>query len=79
MSCTIKILAYSNSISPDNESVKCECISSYIPLDNQDVSKECHPPTTIIYCVEKNFKLEVFEDTDFQFDTNCVRVTSVDL
>ncbi|KHN45189.1 hypothetical protein glysoja_041018 [Glycine soja] len=59
--------------SPDNESVKCECIPSYIPLDNQDVSKECHPPTTIIYCVEKNFKLEVFEDTDFQFDTNCVR------
>ncbi|TKY71185.1 G-type lectin S-receptor serine/threonine-protein kinase RLK1 [Spatholobus suberectus] len=65
--------------SPNNESVKCECIPGYIPLDREDASKGCHPPAVINYCVEKNFTLQVFDDTDFQFDTNFVRITNVDL
>ncbi|XP_047173989.1 G-type lectin S-receptor-like serine/threonine-protein kinase LECRK2 [Vigna umbellata] len=64
--------------SPDNESVKCECIPGYIPLDDQDVSKGCHPPAVINYCAENNFKLQVFDDTDFHFDTHLVRLAGVD-
>ncbi|KOM44921.1 hypothetical protein LR48_Vigan06g022700 [Vigna angularis] len=62
----------------DNESIKCECIPGYIPLDDQDVSKGCHPPAVINYCAENNFKLQVFDDTDFYFDTHLVSLASVD-
>ncbi|KAK7405900.1 hypothetical protein VNO78_07512 [Psophocarpus tetragonolobus] len=66
--------------SPDNEAIKCECIPGYIPLDHKDVSKGCHPPVVINnYCEEINFKLLVFEDTDFQFDSNFFHITNVDL
>ncbi|XP_014520378.1 G-type lectin S-receptor-like serine/threonine-protein kinase LECRK2 [Vigna radiata var. radiata] len=65
--------------SPDNESIKCECIPGYIPLDDQDVSKGCHPPAVINYCAENNFKLQVFDDTDFYFDTHLVSLAGVDL
>ncbi|KAK7405895.1 hypothetical protein VNO78_07507 [Psophocarpus tetragonolobus] len=63
--------------SPSNESVKCECIPGYIPMDHQDVSKGCHPPAVINYCAEINFKLQVFEDTDFQFNTDFFRLANV--
>ncbi|XP_047173987.1 G-type lectin S-receptor-like serine/threonine-protein kinase LECRK1 [Vigna umbellata] len=64
--------------SPDNESVKCECIPGYIPLDDQDVSKGCRPPAVINYCAENNFKLQFFDDTDFHFVTHLVRLAGVD-
>ncbi|WVZ12660.1 hypothetical protein V8G54_017190 [Vigna mungo] len=64
--------------SPDNESINCECIPGYIPLDDQDVSKGCHPPVVINYCAENNFKLQVFDDTDFYFDTHLVSLAGVD-
>nr|KYP61784.1 Putative receptor protein kinase ZmPK1 [Cajanus cajan] len=70
--------AYGLCTSSDNESTKCECIPGYIPLDHEDVSKGCHPPAVINYCAETNFKLQVFEDTDFQFDTSFVHITDVD-
>ncbi|KAL2349493.1 hypothetical protein Fmac_003493 [Flemingia macrophylla] len=64
--------------SPDNESIKCECIPGYTPLDHEDVSQGCHPPSVVNYCAEKNFKLQVFDDTDFQFDMHLVQITDVD-
>ncbi|KOM27567.1 hypothetical protein LR48_Vigan442s000300 [Vigna angularis] len=64
--------------SPDNESIKCDCIPGYIPLDDQDVSKGCHPQAVINYCAENNFKLQVFDDTDFHFDTHLVSLAGVD-
>lgn len=79
--CRVSVVCgvYGLCSSPDNESVKCECIPGYIPLDNKDVSKGCHPPAVINYCAEKNFKLQVFDDTDFQFNTDFVRLHNVDL
>ncbi|KAK7308063.1 hypothetical protein VNO77_41654 [Canavalia gladiata] len=68
--------------SPDNESVKCDCIPGYIPLDQQDFSKGCHPETVINFCAEPsltNFKLQEFEDTDFQFYPDFVRIFNVSL
>ncbi|XP_027908356.1 G-type lectin S-receptor-like serine/threonine-protein kinase LECRK2 [Vigna unguiculata] len=64
--------------SPDNESVKCECIPGYIPFDDRDISKGCHPPAVINYCAENNFKLQVFDDTDFHFNTHLVSLAGVD-
>ncbi|XP_027362177.1 G-type lectin S-receptor-like serine/threonine-protein kinase LECRK1 [Abrus precatorius] len=68
--------------SPDNESVKCDCIQGYIPLDQEDLSKGCHPAAVINYCAEPsvmNFKVQVFEDTDFQFYPDFSHQTEVDL
>ncbi|CAJ1925490.1 unnamed protein product [Sphenostylis stenocarpa] len=79
--CRVNVVCgvYGLCTSPDNESVKCECIPGYIPLDHQDVSQGCHPPADINYCAETNFELQVFDDTDFQFNTDFFRLASVDL
>ncbi|KAK7366533.1 hypothetical protein VNO80_08526 [Phaseolus coccineus] len=78
--CRVNVVCgvYGLCTSPDNESVKCECIPGYIPLDDRDVSKGCHPPAVINYCAETNFKLQVFNDTDFNFDTRLLSLDSVD-
>ncbi|KAJ1384346.1 S-locus glycoprotein domain [Sesbania bispinosa] len=70
--------------SPDNESVNCDCIPGYVPLDQQDVSKGCHSSAVINYCAgssmtKLNFKLQVFDDTDFQFYPDFARIVGVDL
>ncbi|XP_045814263.1 G-type lectin S-receptor-like serine/threonine-protein kinase LECRK2 [Trifolium pratense] len=68
--------------SPDNESVNCDCIRGYIPFDQEDVSKGCHRETVINYCSGPNmmnFKLEVFDDTDFQFYPDFALINDVDL
>ncbi|WVZ12276.1 hypothetical protein V8G54_016806 [Vigna mungo] len=78
--CRVNVVCgvYGLCTSPDNESVKCQCLPGYIPLDDQDVSKGCRPPAVINYCAENNFKLQVFDDTDFHFDTHLVRLAGVD-
>jgi len=78
--CRVNVICgvYGLCSSPDNESVNCECIPGYIPLDDEDVSKGCHPPTVSNYCAETNFELRVFDDTDFQFNTDFVRLSGVD-
>ncbi|OIV94999.1 hypothetical protein TanjilG_22196 [Lupinus angustifolius] len=68
--------------SPDNNQVKCDCIPGYIPFDQQDVSKGCHPETVINYCAGPsvmNFKLQVIDDTDLQFYPDFSRINNVDL
>ncbi|KAL9327933.1 hypothetical protein ACSQ67_002936 [Phaseolus vulgaris] len=79
--CRVNVVCgvYGLCTSPDNESVKCECIPGYIPLDDQDVSKGCHPPAVINYCAETNFNLQVLDDTDFNFDIRLFSFDSVDL
>ncbi|RDY01207.1 G-type lectin S-receptor-like serine/threonine-protein kinase LECRK2, partial [Mucuna pruriens] len=75
--CRVNVVCglYGLCTSPDNESVNCECIPGYIPFDHQDISSGCHPPAVINFCAENNFKLQVFDDTDFQFATNFFRTT----
>ncbi|GAU18830.1 hypothetical protein TSUD_228200 [Trifolium subterraneum] len=68
--------------SPNNESVKCDCIQGYIPFDQEDVSKRCHPETVINYCSGPNvmnLKQNVFDDTDFQFYPDFALINDVDL
>jgi len=79
--CRVNVVCgvYGLCSSPDNESVKCECIPGYIPFDDQDVSKGCHPPAATNFCAETNFSLQVFDDTDFQFNTDFVRLSGFDL
>ncbi|XP_014519533.1 G-type lectin S-receptor-like serine/threonine-protein kinase LECRK2 [Vigna radiata var. radiata] len=78
--CRVNVVCgvYGLCTSPDNESVKCQCLPGYISLDDQDVSKGCRPPAVINYCAENNFKLQVFDDTDFHFDTHLIRLAGVD-
>ncbi|KAI4317806.1 hypothetical protein L6164_025646 [Bauhinia variegata] len=57
--------------SPDNEAIRCDCLPGYIPLDPNDVSQGCHPRAEVDYCAKpsmRNFKLEVIDDADLQFD-----------
>ncbi|KAI9115174.1 hypothetical protein K1719_014187 [Acacia pycnantha] len=57
--------------SPDNESVQCECLQGFVPFNTTNISFGCRPETVINYCAQDpsrlNFKLEVLDDTDFQF------------
>ncbi|KAJ4850976.1 hypothetical protein Tsubulata_041696, partial [Turnera subulata] len=70
--------------SPDNETVTCNCLPGYIPLDPNDVSKGCHPESMINYCADpsmSNFTIEVIDDADFPFEgfADLARVRNVDL
>ncbi|KAE9606455.1 putative protein kinase RLK-Pelle-SD-2b family [Lupinus albus] len=52
----------------------------YIPFDQEDVSKGCHPETVINYCAGPsmmNFKLQVIDDTDLQFYPDFARINDV--
>ncbi|XP_028773991.1 G-type lectin S-receptor-like serine/threonine-protein kinase LECRK2 [Neltuma alba] len=59
--------------SPDNETVQCECLPGFVPFNMTNEYLGCRPETVINYCAQDpsrlNFKLEVFDDTDFQFDS----------
>lgn len=59
--------------SPDNETVQCECVPGFIPFNTTNVALGCRPETVINYCAQDpsrlNFKLDVLDDTDFQFDS----------
>ncbi|KAI9115009.1 hypothetical protein K1719_014022 [Acacia pycnantha] len=61
------------STSPDNESMQCECLQGFVPFNTTNISLGCRPETVINYCAQDpsrlNFKLEVLDDTDFQFDS----------
>ncbi|KAF1861246.1 hypothetical protein Lal_00013972 [Lupinus albus] len=70
--------------SPDKSTVTAfhvrEAITSYIPFDQEDVSKGCHPETVINYCAGPsmmNFKLQVIDDTDLQFYPDFARINDV--
>ncbi|KAK4266351.1 hypothetical protein QN277_027291 [Acacia crassicarpa] len=71
--CRVNAICGVNSLcSPDNESIKCECLPGFIPFNTTDVSLlGCRPETVINYCTQNpsmlSFKLEVLDDTDFQF------------
>ncbi|XP_044498184.1 G-type lectin S-receptor-like serine/threonine-protein kinase LECRK4 [Mangifera indica] len=54
--------------SPDNETVTCNCLPGYTPLNPNIVSKGCRPETVVNYCAEpsfRNFTVEVIDDADF--------------
>ncbi|KAJ9128834.1 hypothetical protein P3X46_034428 [Hevea brasiliensis] len=70
--------------SPDNETVTCNCIPGYIPLDPNHVSKGCHPETVVNYCADpsmRNFTIAVIDDADFPFEgfADLDRVLNVDV
>lgn len=70
--------------SPDNETVTCNCIPGYIPLDPNHVSKGCHPETVVNYCADpsmRNFTIVAINDTDFPFEgfADLDRVLNVDV
>lgn len=51
--------------SSDDETVTCNCVSGYTPLEPSDVLEGCHPETVVNYCAEassKNFTVEVVDD-----------------
>lgn len=75
---------YGMCTSSNNETVNCNCIPGYIPLDPADVSKGCHPETMVNYCADpsmRNFTIEVIDDADFPFEgfADLARVRNVDL
>lgn len=75
---------YGMCTSSDNETVTCNCISGYTPLNPSDVSEGCHPETVVNYCAEtssKNFTVEVMDDAGFLFDNfaDLARVSNVDV
>lgn len=70
--------------SSDNETVSCNCVSGYTPLDPSDVLEGCYPETVVNYCAEtssKNFTVEVVDDAVFLFDNfaDLARVYNVDV
>ncbi|ESR33145.1 hypothetical protein CICLE_v10007028mg, partial [Citrus x clementina] len=75
---------YGMCTSSDNETVTCNCIPGYTPLNPSDVSEGCHPETVVNYCAEtssKNFTVEVMDDAGFLFDNfaDLARVSNVDV
>ncbi|KAG6751908.1 hypothetical protein NC652_031127 [Populus alba x Populus x berolinensis] len=70
--------------SPNNETVTCNCIPGYIPLDPNHLSKGCRPETVVNYCADpsmRNFTIKVIDDADFPFEgfADLARVRNVDL
>lgn len=54
-------------ISPDNDTVTCDCLPGFVHLDPADAWKGCRPETVINYCMGdsgKNFTLQVIDDVD---------------
>ncbi|KAI4317810.1 hypothetical protein L6164_025648 [Bauhinia variegata] len=71
--CKVNLICGPNVMctSPDNETISCDCIPGYIPLDSDDVSQGCHPRAEVDYCAKpsmRRFKLEAIDDADFQYD-----------
>uniref|UniRef100_A0A5B7C1T6 Receptor-like serine/threonine-protein kinase n=1 Tax=Davidia involucrata TaxID=16924 RepID=A0A5B7C1T6_DAVIN len=70
--------------SPDNETVTCNCLQGYLPLDPNSPSKGCRPETVLNYCEDpsaRNFTVEVIDDADFPFQgfADLSRVRNVDV
>ncbi|XP_019054408.1 PREDICTED: G-type lectin S-receptor-like serine/threonine-protein kinase LECRK3 [Nelumbo nucifera] len=55
--------------SPDNETVSCDCLPGYRPLDPNNIANGCYPKVKSDRCIEKpsltNFTVEVIDDADF--------------
>lgn len=69
---------------PDNETVTCNCLQGYIPLDPTNPSKGCRPEIVLNYCADpstRNFTVEVIDDADFAVRSfaDLARVEKVDV
>ncbi|XP_019051391.1 PREDICTED: G-type lectin S-receptor-like serine/threonine-protein kinase LECRK3 [Nelumbo nucifera] len=69
--CTVNAICgvYGICSSPDNETVSCDCLPGYRPLDPNNIAKGCYPKSKPDRCIEKpsltNFTVEVIDDADF--------------
>lgn len=70
--------------SPDNETINCECLEGYLPIDPSTPSKGCYPNAAVDFCssnsVDLDFKIVRLENADFPFlkDSDVEMVESSD-
>lgn len=82
--CTVNAVCgvYGFCTSNDNDTVTCECLPGYTPLDPNMPSKGCRPEFIVNYCAEnRNFTVKEINDADFPSEVfaDLARVQDVDI